>query len=150
MSLVPQKKSYLVCVEDEFSNIHETYAYFFFQEQKWDSQQRAETAAWKKNITLYFENLQFHHIHTYQITFLMTCQQHWSWFQAELERIEAERLAKEEEEERLAMEEAERLGAEARRAEEERLQKAIEEAQKREVRPVFSQNYILWQSPTVY
>ena len=80
----------------------------------------------------------------------MTCQQHWSWFQAELERIEAERLAKEEEEERLAMEEAERLGAEARRAEEERLQKAIEEAQKREVRPVFSQNYILWQSPTVY
>ena len=66
----------------------------------------------------------------------MTCQQHWSWFQAELERIEAERLAKEEEEERLAMEEAERLGAEARRAEEERLQKAIEEAQKREVRPV--------------
>ena len=40
------------------------------------------------------------------------------------------------------MEEAERLGAEARRAEEERLQKAIEEAQKREVRPVFSQNYI--------
>ena len=48
------------------------------------------------------------------------------------------------------MEEAERLGAEARRAEEERLQKAIEEAQKREVRTVFSQNYVLWQSPTVY
>ena len=42
------------------------------------------------------------------------------------------------------MEEAERLGAEARRAEEERLQKAIEEAQKHGVRPVFSQNYILW------
>ena len=60
-----------------------------------------------------------------------------SWFQAEIERIKAERLAKEEEEERLAMEEAERLGAEARRAEEERLQKAIEEAQKLEVRFLF-------------
>ena len=40
--------------------------------------------------------------------------------------------AKEEEEERKAIEEAERLAAEARRAEEERLQKAIEEVQKRE------------------
>ena len=43
-------------------------------------------------------------------------------------------MAKEEEEERLAMEEAERLAAEARIVEEERLKKAIEEAQKREVR----------------
>ena len=43
-------------------------------------------------------------------------------------------MAKEEEEERLAMEEAERLAAEAKIVEEERLKKAIEEAQKREVR----------------
>ena len=52
-------------------------------------------------------------------------------------------MAKEEEEERLAMEEAERLAAEARIVEEERLKKAIEEAQKREVR-ILGFNLILF------
>ena len=48
MSLVSHKKSYLVCVElTNFRIFTQPIPNFFFKVQNWDSQQMAETAAWK-------------------------------------------------------------------------------------------------------
>ena len=77
MSLVSHKKSYLVCVKlTNFSNIHATYSYFF-------SKYKTETA--KTGQRQLLENKEILHniskignFVTYQITFLMTCQQHKS------------------------------------------------------------------------
>ena len=48
VSLVSHKKSYLVCVElTNFRIFTQPIPNFFFKVQNWDSQNRAETAAWK-------------------------------------------------------------------------------------------------------